>query len=137
MLLIINPMKERPILSLYAYFICAICSCASIVCIYLILMSFTNIIFPDYISFDKLSKYRSLEVYRENNAKYKDLSDEKLMKIKEQKYSDALYHIKGDSIGSIIRCFIFLFVAVVFLYIHWRLAQSKGLVHDKIQKNNS
>ena len=127
-------MKERPILSLYSYFICAICSCASIVCIYLILMSFTSIIFPKYMNFNQLSVYKSLDTYRESNKNYKNLSDIELTKIKDRKYSDALYKIKGDSVESIIKCSIFLCISFVFLYIHWSLAQRRGLIDGKMKK---
>ncbi len=86
-----------------------------------IFVSFANILIPEYVNFKELAKYKSLDSFRKSNKNYKNIDSQKLKVIKDNLYSNTIERIKGESIECIIKSTLFILVAIVFLYIHWKI----------------
>ncbi|RST62879.1 hypothetical protein [Candidatus Aquarickettsia rohweri] len=67
------------------------------------------------------SAYKSLDSFRKSNKNYKNIDSQKLKVIKDNLYSNTIERIKGESIECIIKSTLFILVAIVFLYIHWKI----------------
>ena len=118
-------MKGTSILRLYAYFICAICTCSLIVFFYVILSSVTSILLPEYMNFHKLQKYRSLEAYKASNREYKKVSNKKLIIIKNKNHSLEIQSIKVGNIGSIINSSLAALIVCMFFFVHWKIGRHR------------
>ena len=93
--------------------------------LYIILSSVTSILLPEYTNFYQLQKYRSLESYKASSRSYKNVSNKKLMSIKNKNHSLEIQRIKGKNIGSIINSSLAVILISIFFFIHWKIGRSR------------